>query len=210
MLSVEKREPTITQVRALLYFSRGQWPERIFPCEHGVTAVDFSLAKPHLLAVGMASGRVAIYDVRSRGVTALLDSRSGSEPPKPCKGAARDCHPLTLGGAAAIYTHLAFIVRVLARAIQPQILMGDLMGSFRCFLSDASCQKWRERQDKWGVSRNWEENERGDGRVMRESSLGSSPGLRHSPTRCRLISWCRCYWKVTYKEYALKIIIKHV
>ncbi|XP_059709472.1 dynein axonemal intermediate chain 4 [Haemorhous mexicanus] len=50
------------------------WPERIFRCEHGVTAVDFSLARPHLLAVGTASGRVAIYDVRSRQDTALLDS----------------------------------------------------------------------------------------------------------------------------------------
>ncbi|NWX31591.1 WDR78 protein, partial [Notiomystis cincta] len=50
------------------------WPERIFHCEHGVTAVDFSLAKPHLLAVGLASGRVAIYDVRSRNDAALLDS----------------------------------------------------------------------------------------------------------------------------------------
>ncbi|NWW39390.1 WDR78 protein, partial [Panurus biarmicus] len=50
------------------------WPERVFRCEHGVTAVDFSLASPNLLAVGTASGRVAIYDVRSRGAAALLDS----------------------------------------------------------------------------------------------------------------------------------------
>ncbi|NWV83172.1 WDR78 protein, partial [Dasyornis broadbenti] len=50
------------------------WPERIFRCEHGVTAVDFSLASPHLLAVGMANGHVAIYDVRSRKDAALLDS----------------------------------------------------------------------------------------------------------------------------------------
>ncbi|NWU32344.1 WDR78 protein, partial [Dyaphorophyia castanea] len=50
------------------------WPERIFRCEHGVTAVDFSLASPNLLAVGMANGRVAIYDVRSRSDAALLDS----------------------------------------------------------------------------------------------------------------------------------------
>ncbi|NXY38228.1 WDR78 protein, partial [Pomatorhinus ruficollis] len=50
------------------------WPERIFRCEHGVTAVDFSLASPNLLAVGMANGCVAIYDVRSRGDAALLDS----------------------------------------------------------------------------------------------------------------------------------------
>ncbi|XP_016155550.1 PREDICTED: WD repeat-containing protein 78 isoform X2 [Ficedula albicollis] len=50
------------------------WPERIFRCEHGVTAVDFSLASPNLLAVGMANGCVAIYDVRSRRDAALLDS----------------------------------------------------------------------------------------------------------------------------------------
>uniref|UniRef100_H0ZIR5 Dynein axonemal intermediate chain 4 n=1 Tax=Taeniopygia guttata TaxID=59729 RepID=H0ZIR5_TAEGU len=50
------------------------WPERIFRCEHGVTAVDFSLASPNLLAVGTTDGRVAIYDVRSRGDAALLDS----------------------------------------------------------------------------------------------------------------------------------------
>ncbi|XP_031973524.1 WD repeat-containing protein 78 isoform X1 [Corvus moneduloides] len=50
------------------------WPERIFRCEHGVTAVDFSLASPNLLAVGMANGHVAIYDVRSRNAAALLDS----------------------------------------------------------------------------------------------------------------------------------------
>ncbi|NXX30232.1 WDR78 protein, partial [Nicator chloris] len=50
------------------------WPERIFRCEHGVTAVDFSLARPNLLAVGTADGRVAVYDVRSRSDAALLDS----------------------------------------------------------------------------------------------------------------------------------------
>ncbi|NWX63126.1 WDR78 protein, partial [Promerops cafer] len=50
------------------------WPERVFRCERGVTAVDFSLASPHLLAVGMANGCVAIYDVRSRKDAALLDS----------------------------------------------------------------------------------------------------------------------------------------
>ncbi|NXE02043.1 WDR78 protein, partial [Chaetorhynchus papuensis] len=50
------------------------WPERIFRCEHGVTAVDFSLASPNLLAVGMANGRVAVYDVQSRSDAALLDS----------------------------------------------------------------------------------------------------------------------------------------
>ncbi|NXU94930.1 WDR78 protein, partial [Xiphorhynchus elegans] len=50
------------------------WPERIFHCEHGVTALDFSLASPNLLAVGMSSGSVAIYDVRNQHDTPLLDS----------------------------------------------------------------------------------------------------------------------------------------
>ncbi|NXY26918.1 WDR78 protein, partial [Atrichornis clamosus] len=50
------------------------WPERIFRCEHGVTALDFSLERPNLLAVGMADGCVAVYDVRSRNDAALLDS----------------------------------------------------------------------------------------------------------------------------------------
>ncbi|NWX12210.1 WDR78 protein, partial [Aegotheles bennettii] len=54
------------------------WPERIFHCEHGVTAVDFSMTSPNLLAVGMYNGSVAIYDVRSRKDTALLDSRDSS------------------------------------------------------------------------------------------------------------------------------------
>ncbi|XP_032552548.1 WD repeat-containing protein 78 isoform X3 [Chiroxiphia lanceolata] len=50
------------------------WPERIFQCDHGVTAVDFSLASPNLLAVGTSSGSVAVYDVRSRNDAVFLDS----------------------------------------------------------------------------------------------------------------------------------------
>ncbi|XP_027550273.1 WD repeat-containing protein 78 isoform X3 [Neopelma chrysocephalum] len=50
------------------------WPERIFQCEHGVTAVDFSLGSPNLLAVGTSSGSVAVYDVRSQNDAAFLDS----------------------------------------------------------------------------------------------------------------------------------------
>ncbi|NXX59543.1 WDR78 protein, partial [Scopus umbretta] len=54
------------------------WPERIFRCEHGVTALDFSMANPNLLAVGMYNGSVAIYNVRSCNDTALLDSSDSS------------------------------------------------------------------------------------------------------------------------------------
>ncbi|NXT33475.1 WDR78 protein, partial [Pelecanoides urinatrix] len=50
------------------------WPERIFQCEHAVTALDFSMASPNLLAVGMRNGSVAIYNVRSCNDAALLDS----------------------------------------------------------------------------------------------------------------------------------------
>ncbi|NWI60752.1 WDR78 protein, partial [Calyptomena viridis] len=50
------------------------WPERVFHCEHGVTAVGFSRTIPYLLAVGMSNGSVTIYDVRSRNDVAFLDS----------------------------------------------------------------------------------------------------------------------------------------
>ncbi|XP_075365056.1 dynein axonemal intermediate chain 4 isoform X1 [Mycteria americana] len=54
------------------------WPERIFWCEHGVTALDFSMASPNLLAVGMYNGSVAIYNVQSCNAAALLDSSESS------------------------------------------------------------------------------------------------------------------------------------
>ncbi|XP_032627850.1 dynein axonemal intermediate chain 4 isoform X3 [Chelonoidis abingdonii] len=50
------------------------WPERIYQCDHSVTALDFSLANPNLLAVGTYSGTVAIYNVQTHNTTALLDS----------------------------------------------------------------------------------------------------------------------------------------
>ncbi|XP_050818876.1 dynein axonemal intermediate chain 4 isoform X3 [Gopherus flavomarginatus] len=50
------------------------WPERIYQCDHGVTALDFSLANPNLLAVGTYNGTVAIYNVQTHNTTALLDS----------------------------------------------------------------------------------------------------------------------------------------
>ncbi|NXK12490.1 WDR78 protein, partial [Herpetotheres cachinnans] len=54
------------------------WPERIFRCEHGVTALDFSMASPNLLAIGTYDGSVAIYNVRSCNDAALLDSSESS------------------------------------------------------------------------------------------------------------------------------------
>ncbi|KFV62278.1 WD repeat-containing protein 78, partial [Dryobates pubescens] len=54
------------------------WPERIFWCEHGVTALDFSMAFPNLLAVGMYDGSVAIFSVESCDTSSLLDSSDSS------------------------------------------------------------------------------------------------------------------------------------
>ncbi|NXX80137.1 WDR78 protein, partial [Urocolius indicus] len=51
-----------------------KWPERVFQCEHGVTALDFSTASPNILAVGMYNGSVTIYNVASCNAAALLDS----------------------------------------------------------------------------------------------------------------------------------------
>ncbi|XP_069837503.1 dynein axonemal intermediate chain 4 isoform X2 [Dendropsophus ebraccatus] len=50
------------------------WPERIYHCESGVTAVDFSASSPHLLAVGMYNGTVAIYNVQNKENVPVLDS----------------------------------------------------------------------------------------------------------------------------------------
>ncbi|XP_053326023.1 dynein axonemal intermediate chain 4 [Spea bombifrons] len=50
------------------------WPERIFHCESGVTALDFSASSPNLLAVGMYDGTVAIFNVQNSSDTPVLDS----------------------------------------------------------------------------------------------------------------------------------------
>nr|XP_033771808.1 WD repeat-containing protein 78 isoform X2 [Geotrypetes seraphini] len=49
------------------------WPERIYQCESGVTALDFSSANPNLLAVGMYNGVVAVYNVQKNRDTPVLD-----------------------------------------------------------------------------------------------------------------------------------------
>lgn len=59
----------------MLFFPSVQWPERIYHCDHGVTALDFSVANPNLLAVGMYNGTVAIFNVQSQNPTAVMDSR---------------------------------------------------------------------------------------------------------------------------------------
>ncbi|XP_051868469.1 dynein axonemal intermediate chain 4 isoform X2 [Pristis pectinata] len=50
------------------------WPERIYHCECGVTALDFSADSPNLLAVGYYNGLVAIYNVRNPENGLVLDS----------------------------------------------------------------------------------------------------------------------------------------
>ena len=55
-------------------FSHLQWPERVFHCENGVTALDFSANNVSLLAVGMYDGSVAMYNVHSRDETPTTDT----------------------------------------------------------------------------------------------------------------------------------------
>ncbi|XP_004699674.1 dynein axonemal intermediate chain 4 [Echinops telfairi] len=50
------------------------WPERIYQNVHGVTALDFSIGSPNLLAVGYYNGMVAIYNVQSNSTVPVLDS----------------------------------------------------------------------------------------------------------------------------------------
>ncbi|XP_062974147.1 dynein axonemal intermediate chain 4 [Elgaria multicarinata webbii] len=50
------------------------WPERIYHCSHGVTALDFSEANPNLLAVGLFNGTIAVYNVQSHNSTSVLDT----------------------------------------------------------------------------------------------------------------------------------------
>uniref|UniRef100_A0A672UTY2 WD repeat domain 78 n=1 Tax=Strigops habroptila TaxID=2489341 RepID=A0A672UTY2_STRHB len=61
-------------VSSMAWSKVNPWPERVFQCEYGVTALDFSMASPNLLAVGMYNGSVAIYDVQNWNDTVLLDS----------------------------------------------------------------------------------------------------------------------------------------
>nr|XP_036880164.1 dynein intermediate chain 4, axonemal isoform X4 [Manis javanica] len=55
------------------------WPERIYQSPYGVTAVDFSIGAPNLLAVGYHNGTIAIYNVQNNSNVPVLDN---SESPK--------------------------------------------------------------------------------------------------------------------------------
>ncbi|XDA70044.1 hypothetical protein R6Z07F_000420 [Ovis aries] len=50
------------------------WPERTYQSPYGVTAVDFSIGSPNLLAVGYHNGTIAIYNVQSNSNLPVLDS----------------------------------------------------------------------------------------------------------------------------------------
>ncbi|XP_048458385.1 dynein axonemal intermediate chain 4 [Rhincodon typus] len=50
------------------------WPERIYNCESGVTALEFSEDSPNLLAVGHYDGTIAIYNIRNPENGLVLDS----------------------------------------------------------------------------------------------------------------------------------------
>lgn len=56
-----------------------QWPDRIFHCESGVTALDFSACNANQLAVGMYDGTIGIYNVQAAEQTPIIDSRWGCE-----------------------------------------------------------------------------------------------------------------------------------
>ncbi|XP_051753182.1 dynein axonemal intermediate chain 4 isoform X2 [Ctenopharyngodon idella] len=50
------------------------WPDRIYHCESGVTALDFSACNANQLAVGMHDGTIAIYNVQATEQTPIIDS----------------------------------------------------------------------------------------------------------------------------------------
>ena len=54
-----------------------EWPERVYTAKSPVTALDFSVSNPCLLAAGYMDGRIAIYDVRVKDPVEgmVLDSR---------------------------------------------------------------------------------------------------------------------------------------
>ncbi|XP_048076671.1 dynein axonemal intermediate chain 4 isoform X4 [Ursus arctos] len=61
-------------VSSLAWNKTNPWPERIYQSPYGVTAVDFSIGAPNLLAVGYHNGTIAIYNVQSNSNVPVLDS----------------------------------------------------------------------------------------------------------------------------------------
>lgn len=65
----------VYETNVMSFFFLIQWPERIYQSLHGVTAVDFSIGTPNLLAVGYHNGTIAVYNVQSNVNVPVLDSR---------------------------------------------------------------------------------------------------------------------------------------
>ncbi|XP_067846470.1 dynein axonemal intermediate chain 4 isoform X2 [Heptranchias perlo] len=57
-----------------ILYRAAKWPERIYNCESGVTALEFSADTPNLLAVGHYDGTVAVYNIRNPEDGLILDS----------------------------------------------------------------------------------------------------------------------------------------
>ncbi|KAH0618526.1 hypothetical protein JD844_017818 [Phrynosoma platyrhinos] len=55
------------------------WPERVYHCSHGVTALDFSAANPNLLAVGLFNGTIEVFNVQTHNPTSVLDTSESYE-----------------------------------------------------------------------------------------------------------------------------------
>uniref|UniRef100_A0A8D2KJB0 Uncharacterized protein n=1 Tax=Urocitellus parryii TaxID=9999 RepID=A0A8D2KJB0_UROPR len=66
-------------ISSLAWNKTNTWPERIYQSPYGVTAVDFSIGTPNLLAVGYHNGTIAVYNVQSNTDVPILDS---SESPR--------------------------------------------------------------------------------------------------------------------------------
>jgi dynein intermediate chain 4, axonemal len=54
-----------------------EWPDRVYTCNHPVTALDFSKSNPFLLAAGLADGRIVMFDIRQRKDKIILDGGDG-------------------------------------------------------------------------------------------------------------------------------------
>uniref|UniRef100_A0A8C4R3Z9 Dynein axonemal intermediate chain 4 n=1 Tax=Eptatretus burgeri TaxID=7764 RepID=A0A8C4R3Z9_EPTBU len=62
-------------VSCLAVNQANKWPERVYRCEAGVTAIAFSITDPNLLAVGSHDGVISIYNVRNVADIPLLSTR---------------------------------------------------------------------------------------------------------------------------------------
>lgn len=60
----------------LLFWSlkNPRYPQKIIRTKHSVTAVDFSIEHPHLVAAGFYDGSVHIYDIRDKGEKPSMES----------------------------------------------------------------------------------------------------------------------------------------